>query len=130
MRRGVTRNRRSASPGRGRAVSVVRGRLLARLGLVLGLAALTGIAYVWLMNETYQLGFAIEARRRELDNLERRNRQLELRILRLEAPQQIRERIRAFGLGLQLPGEGQIVLVREPMDDGIADGESRLARLQ
>lgn len=109
---------------------MVRGGLLMRLGLALGAVALVGIAYVWLMNETYQLGFAIESKRRELTHLERRNEQLKLRVLRLEAPAQIHERVRAFGLGLQLPGEGHLVLLWEPMDNVIADEETRLARLQ
>lgn len=130
MTRRTTRKRRSTDRGSGRSRSVVRGRFLTRLGAVLGAVAVVGIAYVWLMNETYQLGFAIEAKHKELRNLERRNAQLELRVLTLESPAQIHDRIRTFGLGLQLPDDGHTALVWEPMDNVIEDEETRLARLQ
>ena len=129
MTRRTTRRRRSTSRGGGASAPAV-GRILAWLGLALGVVAVVGIAYVWLMNETYQLGFAIESKRKELRSLEARNAQLELRVLTLESPAQIYERIRAFGLGLELPDDGHTVLVWEPMDNVIEDEETRLARLQ
>lgn len=136
MTRRTTTRRRGAKRGSGRsrsvarARSVVRGRFLTRLGIVLGAIAAVGIAYVWLMNETYQMGFTIEGMRGDLKALRDRNQQLELRVYALESPGEIARRVQEFGLELALPDDRHTVLVWEPADNVIDDQETRLARLR
>ncbi len=109
---------------------MVRGRLMTRLGLLLGGGALVALAYVWLVNEAYQLGLEIQNLNRELETWRETNTRNQARVFTLESPRSLDRKLREFGLDLRVPDDAHTVLVWEPVGNVIEEEQTRLAQLR
>ena len=82
--------------------------------LICALLGASSVGYVLQKNKIFELGRIIRQREVRLETLKMQNDFLEARLSEMLAPRTLQERLRQFGIDLDLPQPDQMIWLAEP----------------